>query len=43
MSFNRWQKLMAASTENAVVVAWWVEMAGEALTGEDRQSEVREA
>jgi hypothetical protein len=37
MSFNKWQKLIAASTEKAVVVAWWGAVAAdEAVT--DRYS-----
>jgi hypothetical protein len=44
MSFNRWQKLMAASTVNAVVAACWeAVVAVDALTGFRLDDDVREA
>ena len=43
MSFNRWQKLIAARTENAVVAARCEAKAGETLTSLSNGKIVREA
>ena len=43
MSFNRWQKLIAARTEKAVVVTCWDAAADDELTDDNRRIEVRAA